>query len=754
MLSKELKLSLKEAQKLADKQRHRYVTLEHLLYALCVDKTVRRTLIACRVNVTELRRQLFLIIDSHKLVGVADEDGKAQPTRSVQRVLQRAAVMAQSEEGENEQSSVSSNNVLLSLFDEEDSHAVYLLNKQGVYRADIISYLTSESERDDIYERDQEDWSEQELYRPREARKQRSALKKFTRFLNQAARLQPGDPLVGREEELHRVIQVLLRQRKNNPILIGESGTGKTALVQGLALAIEEGEVPEAIAESEIYALDLASLVAGTRYRGDFERRMKRLIIELEQKENAFLFIDEIHTLVGAGAASNSSMDASNLLKPALADGRIRFIGATTYDEYNSSLARDRTLARRFQRIDVREISPSLVEKVLEGIRPRLEQFHQVHFSQAALKKAIGLATRYMPDRYQPDKSIDVLDEAGAYQRALKVTKRKKIIKEQDIAETVARMTGLPLESLSQDRRRTLADLASNLGLVVFGQEEAVRQLSGAVKLAWAGLNLYDRPLGCYLFAGPTGVGKTEMCRQLARLCSMHFVRFDMSEYNERHSVAKLIGAPPGYVGYDSGSLLTNEVTKNPHSVILFDEIEKAHPDVYDLLLQIMDYGVLTDNHHKKADFRNSFIISTTNGGAQDIGRKVPGFVHQDLSGDEVLALARIFKPEFLNRLDAMVQFNPLSPEVVLQVVDKFIIQLQSQLAAKRLRLKLSSQVKIWLAKTGYDANLGARPIERLIKEKIKVPLADMVLFDKLVDDAEISVTLSDNRISLSVGSA
>jgi len=751
MLSKELKLSLQEAQKLADKQHHRYVTLEHLLYALCEDKTVRQTLVACRVSVDELRRQLFLIIDSHKLVGIATEESKAQPTRSVQRVLERAAVMAQSEEGENEQQSVSSNNVLLSLFDEEDSHAVYLLNKQGIYRADIINYLSNESRSEEDYGRYQEDWHEQEIFRSRETKKQDSALGMFTRFLNQEVRLRPVDPLVGREEELNRIIQVLLRQRKNNPILIGESGTGKTALVYGLTLAIEEGDVPEAIAESEIYALDLASLVAGTRYRGDFERRMKHLMAELERKDNAFLFIDEIHTMVGAGAANNSSMDVSNLLKPSLADGRIRFIGATTYDEYNNSLARDRALARRFQSIDVREISPPYVEKVLDGVRPRLEQFHQVRFSQAALKKAIGLTSRYMPDRYQPDKSIDVLDEAAAYQRALKITKRKRIIKEQDIAKTVARMTGLPLESLSEDRRQTLADLATNLSLVVFGQQEAVEQLSGAVKLAWAGLNLYDRPLGCYLFAGPTGVGKTEMCRQLARLCSMRFIRFDMSEYSEKHSVAKLIGAPPGYVGYDRGSVLTREVTKNPYSLILFDEIEKAHPDVYDLLLQIMDYGVLTDNHHKKADFRNSFVISTTNGGADYIGREVPGFIGQDLAGDEVQALARIFKPEFRNRLDAMIQFNPLSTEVVLRIVDKFLIQLQARLKEKGLRLEVSSQVKNWLAKTGYDANLGARPIERLIKEQIKIPLANMLLFDKSISGKVVSVSLAGNKISLRV---
>ena len=748
MLSKELKLSLQEAQRLADEQRHRYVTLEHLLYALCHDRTVRQTLLACQVNVTELRRQLYLIMDSHKLAGVPYDDGKAQPTRSVQRVLQRAAVMAQSEEGDSDQSSVNSNNVLLSLFDEEDSHAVYLLNKQGVHRIDIINYLASEPARG--YEKEEEDWHEQEVSRSKERGTPRSALQMFARFLNEGVRKDPGDPLIGREKELNRIIQVLLRQRKNNPILIGESGTGKTAMVQGLALAVEEGDVPEPLAECEIYALDLASLVAGTRYRGDFERRMKQLINELQKNENALLFIDEIHTMVGAGAASNNSMDVSNLLKPALADGHIRFIGATTYEEYNSSLARDRTLARRFQRVDIREISPRDTEKVLEGLRPRLEKFHQVHFSQAALKKAIRLSGRYIPDRFQPDKSIDVLDEAGAYQKALKITKRKKLIKEKDIAETVARMTDLPLETLTEDKRRSLAELEDNLRLVVFGQEEAVHQLAGAVKLAWAGLNHNDRPLGCYLLAGPTGVGKTEMCRQLARLCAMHFVRFDMSEYSESHSVSRLLGAPPGYVGYDSGSLLTSEVVKNPHSVILFDEMEKAHPDVYNLLLQIMDYGVLTDNHGKKADFRNGFIIGTTNGGAEQIGRDVPGFIPQDLAGDEAQALARIFSPEFRNRLDAIIQFNPLSHEVVLQVVDKFLTQLQTQVQAKGVRIKVSKEARDWLAAGGYDAKLGARPLERLIKEKIKLPLANMMLFGELATArGTLSVSLRDKDLKL-----
>lgn len=730
MLSKELKLSLQQAQRIAEEQRHRYVTLEHLLYALCRDKVVKEILLACNVNIEELRRHLYLIMDSHKLLGSAYDDGKAQPTRAVQRVLQRAAVLAQSSE-EDDQLSVSSSNVLLSLFDEEDSHAIFLLNKQGLFRMDVVAYLSADMERDVAPEQREETWQEVDFDRTRGSISK--GLRLFARCLNEEARNQDWDPLIGRGEELNRIIQVLLRQRKNNPILIGESGTGKTAIVQGLAVSIEEGTVPKAITGCEIYALELGSLVAGTRYRGDFEKRMKSLITELEEKKDVLLFIDEIHTMVGAGAANNS-MDVSNLLKPALAGGRIRFIGATTYEEYGNSFLKDRALARRFQRVDVKEMGAGDTRKILEGLKPRLEGFHDVRFSRAALKKAILLSGRYMADRFQPDKSIDVIDEAGAYQRTLVMSKRKKVIKEKEIAATVARMTGLPPETLTQDKRKSLVDLEESLGRVIFGQDEAIHQLVGAVKLSRLGLNPHNRPPGSYLLAGPTGVGKTELCRQLARLCHTHFVRFDMSEYAESHAVARLIGAPPGYVGYDTGSLLTTEVSKNPYSLLLFDEMEKAHPDVYNILLQIMDYGVLTDNRGQKADFRNSFIIATTNGGAEQLERDVPGFIAQDKSADQTQILSRIFSPEFRNRLDAIIRFNPLSFPVVLQIVDKFLIQLQVRLEEKGVHIKVNKEARAWLANKGYDVKLGARPLERLIKEKIKVPLADMMLLGALAE--------------------
>ena len=744
ILSKELKQSLQQAQSIAEEQRHRYVTLEHLLYALCRDKTVRNMLLACNINIEELRRQLYMIMDSHKLLGSPYDDSKSQLTRAVQRVLQRAAVLAQSSE-EDEQLPVTSSNVILSLFDEEDSHAVYLLNKQGLFRMDVITYLTTEAEKSPETGPRENTWHGLEIGRSSEQR----ALRLYARCLNEDARTQDWDPLIGREAELNRLTQVLLRQRKNNPLLIGESGTGKTAMIQGLVLSIEEGAVPSDMTNCEVYALELGSLIAGTRYRGDFEKRMKNLITELEEKENILLFIDEIHTIVGAGAANNT-MDMSNLLKPALADGRIRVIGATTYEEYRNSFLKDRALSRRFQRIDIKEMSLRDTGKILEGLKPKLEKFHDTQFSHAALKKAITLSGRYISDRSQPDKSIDVIDEAGAYQRALMKSKRRKVIREKEIAETVTRMTGVPTETLTSDRKKALADLEENLRRVVFGQDEAVRKLAGAVKLSWAGLNSQNRPPGSYLLAGPTGVGKTELCRQLAHFCAVNFVRFDMSEYAESHAVSRLVGAPPGYVGYDSGSSLINAVARSPYSLFLFDEMEKAHPDVYNILLQIMDYGVLTDNHGRQGDFRNSFIIATTNGGAEYRERNELGFVAQDRETDEKIALSRIFNPEFRNRLDAIIQFKTLSRPVVLRIVDKFLLQLEEQVAEKNVRLDVNKQARVWLAEKGYDEKMGARPLERLISESIKVPLADMILFGALADKrGKLCVSVQGDNLKL-----
>jgi len=749
MLSRELEATLNAAFQDATARRHEFMTVEHLLLALLDNQSAVRVLKACGADLQGLRAELDEFIDATtpQVADAARRD--AQPTLAFQRVLQRAIFHVQSS-GRNE---VQGENVLVAIFSEQESQAVYMLRMRNISRIDVVNFIAHGVAR-------VADQAESSGTAPGgqggeaggAAGGEGSALEQFATDLNAQARKGYIDPLVGRALELERVCQTLVRRRKNNPLLVGESGVGKTAIAEGLAKRIVEDDVPDAIKGSVVYSLDMGALLAGTKYRGDFEKRFKSLLAELGQKENAILFIDEIHTIIGAGAASGGVMDASNLLKPLLTSGRFRCIGSTTYQEYRGIFEKDRALSRRFQKIDVPEPSVAETIQILQGLKSRFEEHHHLKFTQGALRAAAELAAKYINDRFLPDKAIDVIDEAGAYQQLLPAAKRKKIIGVAEIEAVVAKIARIPPKSVSSSDREQLRSLAAQLKLVVFGQDAAIDTLDAAIKLARAGLREGEKPIGCFLFAGPTGVGKTEVSRQLAKVLGVELLRFDMSEYMERHTVSRLIGAPPGYVGFDQGGLLTDAVTKHPHCVLLLDEVEKAHPDVFNLLLQVMDHGTLTDNNGRKADFRNVILIMTTNAGAELVSRASIGFAHQDHSSDAMEAIKRMFSPEFRNRLDAVVQFGALQRETIKTVVDKFLTQLQAQLDDKKVHLEVDAAARDWLAEHGYDEKMGARPMARLIQEKIKKPLAEAVLFGELAKSGgEVVVTLVDGEIAVQI---
>ncbi len=748
MLSKDLEQTLNDAFQGARSKRHEFMTVEHLLLALLDNNDAVVVLKACGANLTLLRKELDEFVDSTTpRIPEAEEDRETQPTLGFQRVLQRAVFHVQSS-GKQE---VTGANVLVAIFSEQESQAVYFLKQQSVTRIDIVNYLThgiSKVSNDNPHHLDEDNHSE-EVESSDTTGTSSNPLDNFATNLNEQARAGKIDPLVGRDFEVERVTQVLSRRRKNNPLLVGESGVGKTAIAEGLAKRIVDGDVPEVLENGVVYSLDLGSLLAGTKYRGDFEKRFKALLAELKKRPGSILFIDEIHTIIGAGAASGGVMDASNLLKPLLTSGELRCLGSTTFQEYRGIFDKDRALSRRFQKVDVNEPSVEDTYKILKGLKSRFEEHHNVKYTDAALKSAAELSSRYINDRFMPDKAIDVIDEAGAYQQLLAPNKRKKQIGSSDIEKVVAKIARIPEKNVSTSDKEQLRKLDDTLKMTVFGQDKGVEALTTAIKLSRAGLGAEEKPIGSFLFAGPTGVGKTEMCRQLSKALGIDLIRFDMSEYMERHTVSRLIGAPPGYVGFDQGGLLTEAVTKKPHSVVLLDEIEKAHPDVFNLLLQVMDHGSLTDNNGRKADFRNVILIMTTNAGAEEMGRSSMGFTPQDHTTDGMEAIKRLFTPEFRNRLDAIIQFGALTLDVVKTVVDKFIVELQSQLDEKHVVLEIDDEAREWLAVNGYDEKMGARPMARLIQEQLKKPLAEMVLFGDLSKGGIVHVSVEDDKLVL-----
>lgn len=753
MLSKDLEVTLNLAFKSARSKRHEFMTVEHLLLALLDNESAANVLRACAADLSRLRKELIEFVDSTTpLIPENDPERETQPTLGFQRVLQRAVFHVQSS-GKKE---VTGANVLVAIFSEQESQAVYYLKQQSIARIDVVNYIThgisKVSGHSGHAAEQQADQSDEEMVT--EGNSQQSPLENFTTNLNELAASGKIDPLVGRVDEVERVAQVLARRRKNNPLLVGESGVGKTAIAEGLAKKIVDGEVPEILLNSVVYSLDLGSLLAGTKYRGDFEKRFKGLLADLRKQENAILFIDEIHTIIGAGAASGGVMDASNLLKPLLTSGEMRCIGSTTFQEYRGIFDKDRALSRRFQKIDVNEPSIEDTYYILKGLKSRFEEHHGLKYTDTALRAAAELAGRYINDRFMPDKAIDVIDEAGAYQQLQPAHKRKKQIGVPDIEAMVAKIARIPAKNVSTSDKEQLRTLEDQLRMVVFGQDKAVSTVATAIKLARAGLGSADKPIGSFLLAGPTGVGKTEICRQLAKILGIELLRFDMSEYMERHTVSRLIGAPPGYVGFDQGGLLTDAVTKHPHSVVLLDEIEKAHPEVFNLLLQVMDHGTLTDNNGRKADFRNVILVMTTNAGAQVLGKRSMGFTKQDNSTDGMEEINKVFTPEFRNRLDAIVQFAALGIEVIKTVVDKFLVELQVQLDDKRVQLHVSESARLWLADHGYDEKMGARPMARVIQEKIKKPLAEMVLFGELADGGgSVNVDVIGGELSVTTES-
>ncbi|MDP3517318.1 MAG: ATP-dependent Clp protease ATP-binding subunit ClpA [Pseudohongiella sp.] len=748
MLSRDLELTLSSAFNTAREKRHEYMTVEHLLLALLDNNVALDVLINCGADPDRLRVGLTDYIDATTpKVPAQETDRDTQPTLGFQRVLQRAVFHVQSS-GRQE---VTGANVLVAIFSEQESQAVYLLSQQDIARLDIVNYIShgisrqigNDARPDNAAQENREDEN------PPVA----SALESYATNLNELARQGKIDPLIGREKEVLRVIQVLCRRRKNNPLLTGESGVGKTAVIEGLARLIEEQQVPDVLKDNIIYSLDLGALLAGTKYRGDFEKRFKNLLGELKKNPKSILFIDEIHTIIGAGAASGGVMDASNLLKPILTTGELRCVGSTTYQEYRGIFEKDRALSRRFQKIDVEEPDVETTYKILKGLKSRFEEHHELRYSDSALRAASELAGKYINDRYMPDKAIDVIDEAGAWQRLQPESKRKKLIQASDVERVVAAIARIPPQHVTTSDVQSLRSLESNLKMVVFGQDEAISSLATAIKLSRAGLGNPDKPIGSYLFSGPTGVGKTEVSRQLARIMGIELLRFDMSEYMERHTVSRLIGAPPGYVGFDQGGLLTEAVSKHPHCVLLLDEIEKAHPDVFNLLLQVMDHGALTDNNGRKADFRNVILIMTTNAGAQEMSRASIGFTHQDHSSDGMEVIKRSFSPEFRNRLDAIVQFGPLGPETIRTVVDKFLVELQVQLDNKKVTLIVDDSARDWFAEHGYSPLMGARPMARLIQEKLKKALAEEILFGSLSDGGDVLVSIVNDEVKLEIRS-
>ena len=718
MLDSELEKNLNDAFKLAHKKKHEFVTVEHLFLSLLDNNEALEVLNYCSADVEALKKNLETYITETTPVISEEDDLEIQPTLGFQRVLQRAVFHIQSS-GKKE---VNGANLLAAIFSEKESHSVYLLQQEGITRLDVVSFIS--------HGKDDEEFEEESLTEDKNKKsRDSSALEAFTLNLNQEAIEGKIDPLVGRKAEVERVIQILARRNKNNPLLVGESGVGKTAIAEGIAKLIVENKVPELVKDSTIYSLDMGALLAGTKYRGDFEKRLKLVLKELEEKGNSILFIDEIHTVIGAGATSGGVMDASNLLKPALSKNTLRFVGSTTYKEFRGIFEKDRALSRRFQKIEVLEPTVDETIKILKGLKSRFEKHHNIKYTENSLKAAAELSSRYINDRYLPDKAIDVIDEAGAKQQLLPKSKRKKTISEIDVEKIVASIARVPEKTVSSSDKVSLEKLEENLKRVIFGQDQAISSLAASIKLSRAGLGLVEKPVGSFLFSGPTGVGKTEVSKQLALIMGIEFIRFDMSEYMERHTVSRLIGAPPGYVGYDQGGLLTESVTKHPHSVILLDEMEKAHPEVFNILLQVMDHGTLTDNNGRKADFRNVVLVMTTNAGAHDMSRASMGFNAQDHTSDGAEIIKKTFSPEFRNRLDAMISFNPLSIEVIKTVVDKFLVELQAQLDEKKVQLEVSEKARDWIADKGYDKTMGARPMQRLIQENIKKPLAEEILF-------------------------
>lgn len=743
MLSKDLEMTLNEAFKSAREKRHEFMTVEHLLLALLDNDAALKVLSACGSDLAELRQELTEFVDSTTpLIPSADEERETQPTLGFQRVLQRAVFHVQSS-GKKE---VTGANVLVAIFSEQESQAVYVLKKQNVARIDIVNFISHGISKVPGHTEEQNSDSEAAEETVEESA-QSNPLESYAANLNEAANLGRIDPLIGRETEVDRVVQILARRRKNNPLLVGEAGVGKTAIAEGLAKKIVDGDVPEIIADAEVYSLDLGALLAGTKYRGDFEKRFKALLAELKKRDHAILFIDEIHTIIGAGSASGGVMDASNLLKPLLSSGEIRCIGSTTFSEFRGIFEKDSALARRFQKIDVNEPNVDDTFLILKGLKPQFEAHHGLKYTDKALRAAAELADRYITDRHMPDKAIDVIDEAGASQRLVVESKRKKVINVGTIEDVVAKIARIPPRNVSSSDKDILRNIERDLKMLVFGQDPAIESLSTAIKLARAGLKSPEKPDGAFLFAGPTGVGKTEVTKQLAKVLGVELVRFDMSEYMERHTVSRLIGAPPGYVGYDQGGLLTEAVNKQPHCVLLLDEIEKAHPEVFNLLLQVMDHGTLTDNNGRKTDFRHVVLIMTTNAGAEVISRRSIGFSEQDHSSDGMEALNKVFTPEFRNRLDGIIQFAPLSKDTVCYVVDKFLTELQAQLDEKRVVLHVDDEVKRYLAEKGYDDKMGARPMARLIQEELKKPLAEEILFGSLSEGGDVHVELHENAL-------
>lgn len=740
MIAQELEVSLHMAFVEARQKRHEFITVEHLLLALLDNPSAAEVLRACAANVEELRKELIGFIAEHTPTVAGSDEIDTQPTLGFQRVIQRAILHVQSS-GKKE---VTGANVLVAIFGEKDSHAVYFLQRQGITRLDVVNFISHGITKAPAQGGPRSEAEQQEP--EQEGQQAGGALENYTQNLNAQALMGKIDPLIGRDKELERVIQTLCRRRKNNPLLVGEAGVGKTAIAEGLARRIVEGRVPEILSHAQIYALDMGALLAGTKYRGDFEQRLKAVLKQLVDNHNAILFIDEIHTLIGAGAASGGTLDASNLLKPALASGQMKCIGATTYTEYRGVFEKDHALSRRFQKIDVNEPSVEETVSILKGLKTRFEQHHSVKYSAQAISSAAELSARYIGDRHLPDKAIDVIDEAGAAQRILPKSKQKKVIGKTEIEEIVAKIARVPSQHISSDDRAALKNLDRDLKTVVFGQDKAIEALAKAIKMSRSGLGNPTKPIGSFLFSGPTGVGKTEVARQLAYCMGIELVRFDMSEYMERHAVSRLIGAPPGYVGFDQGGQLTEAITKKPHTVLLLDEIEKAHPDIFNILLQVMDHGTLTDNNGRQTDFRNVVIVMTTNAGAEILQKGNIGFSNSRVAGDEMADIKRMFSPEFRNRLDAIISFGALDHEVILRVVDKFLMQLEAQLHEKKVEAVFTDKLKEWLSETGFDPLMGARPMARLIQDTIRAALADELLFGRLSNGGRVTIDLDDSR--------
>jgi ATP-dependent Clp protease ATP-binding subunit ClpA len=736
MIAQELEVSLHMAFVEARQKRHEFITVEHLLMALLDNPSALEVLKACGGKVDELRKQLTEFVQQHTPTVAGTEEVDTQPTLGFQRVIQRAILHVQSS-GKKE---VTGANVLVAIYGEKDSHAVYYLHQQGINRLDVVNFIShgiSKVPRNAAQKEEAEVETEVDANAG-------GALESFTQNLNIQAQNGKVDPLIGRDKELERVIQILCRRRKNNPLLVGEAGVGKTAIAEGLAWRVVQGTVPEILSHCVVYALDMGALLAGTKYRGDFEQRLKAVLKQLNENPNAVLFIDEIHTLIGAGAASGGTLDASNLLKPALSSGQLKCIGATTYTEYRGIFEKDHALSRRFQKIDVLEPSVDETVQILRGLKSRFESHHGVKYSEAALTSAAELSARYINDRHLPDKAIDVIDEAGAAQRILPKSKQRKVISKNEIEDIIAKIARIPAKNVSTNDRFALKTLDRDLKAVVFGQDKAIDALSSAIKMARSGLGNPNKPIGSFLFSGPTGVGKTEVARQLAYVLGVELLRFDMSEYMERHAVSRLIGAPPGYVGFDQGGLLTEQVTKHPYSVLLLDEIEKAHPDIFNIMLQVMDHGTLTDNNGRKADFRNVVIIMTTNAGAESLTKSSMGFTSDKRAGDELAEIKKMFTPEFRNRIDAIVSFAPLDESIILRVVDKFLMQLEAQLQEKRVDATFTDALRTYLSKKGFDPLMGARPMARLIQDTIRRALADELLFGRLSGGGKVTIDVDE----------